>query len=114
MTPYDRMGGEAGIRRFTRRFYANQLDIALGHKLVKCAHSVGAATDACHYRHRQTMFFRLELLADFRADNRLKIANHSGVWIGPNNGANNIVSAPGIRHPIPHGFISCVLQRPRP
>ena len=56
----------------------------------------------------ETLFGGDNLLAGFAADDGLKIADHSGIRMGAEDGAEKIVSGANVGNPVAHGLVDGV------
>src|SRR5258708_18007335 len=60
---------------------------------------------------RQALFCGENLLASFAADDGLKIADHCGVRMRAEDGAEKIVRGADVGDPVAHGFVDGVFER---
>ena len=70
-------------------------------------HGVGAAADAGHH---DVGKLAVELPERLLADHLLELAHHPRKRVGPNHGADDVVSVLNGAHPIAHGLADCVLE----
>ena len=95
---------------------ATRLDTAHRHRLVvekrvKQADRVRAAADAGDEVIRQSFFLLENLTACLVADHALEVAHHHGVRVRAVGGAENVVRAPDVRHPVAHCLVDRLLER---
>ena len=69
--------------------------------------------DAGHDRRRQPRLLGEDLRFDFLPDDALKVAHHGRIRMRAEHAAQQIVCGAHIRHPVAHGFVDGVLERPR-
>ena len=77
------------------------------------ADRVRAAADAGDERVRGAALRRHHLFARLAADDRLEVAHHGGVGMGPGDGANQVECRFHVGHPVAQRLVHGVLQRPR-
>ena len=72
---------------------------------------VAASSDTGHEIIRQPFFRGKNLLPSFPPDDRLKITDHHGIRMCPQDRSQNIMCGPHIGRPIPHGLADGILER---
>jgi hypothetical protein len=80
---------------------------------VEDAHRVAAAADARDDRIRQAAELLETLRARFAADDRLELAHHERIRMRPQHAAEQVIRVGDVGHPVTHGLVDRVLQRPR-
>ena len=91
-------------------FNADHFYGRIAQKLVEEADGVRTAADAGEKMRRQTFFSGEDLIAGFAADHGLKIADHRGIRMRAENGAEQIVRVADVGDPVAHGFVDGVFQ----
>src|SRR5256885_1027643 len=89
-------------------FDADHLYFGVAQESVEKADSIGAAAYAGEKMRGETLFGGENLLAGFAADDGLKIADHSGIRMGAEDGAEKIVSGANVGNPVAHGLVDGV------
>ena len=110
------MGGEASgvfaeFNAAATRFDADHLYVGIAEEIVKEADGIRAAADAGEKMRGQALFGGEDLFAGFAADDHLKIADHRGIGMRAENGAEEIVRGADVGDPIAHGLVDGVLER---
>ena len=83
------------------------------HERIKHARRVGAAADAGDDFVGEPAELVEALLPGFAADDRLKIADHHGKRMRADDRTDDVVRVLDRSHPVAHGFVDGVAQRPR-
>ena len=91
-------------------FDANHFYVGVFQELVEKADGIRTAADAGEKMRGQTLFRGENLFAGFAADDGLKIADHRGIGMRAENGAEEIVCSTDVGDPITHGFVDGVFQ----
>src|SRR5579883_28822 len=103
-------GVRAQLGAATARFDSDQLDGGVVYEGVKHSDGVASAADAGEDRIRQTALALEDLPARFIADDAVKIANHHGVGVRAERGAEQVMRAVDVGDPIAHSFADGILE----
>jgi len=93
------------------RFDADHLYVGIAEEIVKEADGIRTAANAGEKMRGQAFFGGEDLLAGFAADHGLKIADHRGIGMRAENGAEKIVRGAHVGDPVAHGLVDGVLER---
>ena len=91
-------------------FDADHFYVGIFQKFEEQADGVGAAADAGVEMRGQALFGGEDLLTGFAADDGLEIADHGGIRMRAEDGAEKIVGSADVGDPIAHGFVDGVFQ----
>jgi len=91
--------------------HANQPDARVCHERIEDAHRVAAAANAGDDCLRQPPRSFEDLPARLAPDDRLEVANHQRIGMGPKRRSQQIVRAGHVGHPVAHRLVDGVLQR---
>ena len=94
----ERGGVHPGLDAVPGGLDTDHRDRGLVEKWMEKAHRVGAAADAGNERIGEAVFRLQHLLAGLAPDDRLEIAHHCRVGVGPRDGADHVKRVVDMRH----------------
>ena len=109
----ERGGVVAGLRAAAAGLDADELDLVVLDERIEHAGRVAAAADAGDDRIGQAAELLARLLDRFAADDRLEIADDHRERMRADDGAEDVVRRFDARHPVAHGLVDRVAERPR-